>query len=52
MTGKHCYDCRDTHCPGHDIAALLASYIQAGYTASEGYAEILRRLQAALAEAK
>jgi hypothetical protein len=33
-------------------AALLASYIQAGYTASEGYAEILRRLQAALAEAK
>jgi hypothetical protein len=33
-------------------ATLLASYIQAGYTASEGYAEILRRLQAALADAE
>jgi hypothetical protein len=33
-------------------SSLLQSYIKAGYTASEGYAEILRRLQAALAEAK
>ena len=31
-------------------AALLASYIKAGYSAVEAYAEILRRLQAALAE--
>jgi hypothetical protein len=29
-------------------ATLLQSYIAAGYTASEGYAEAVKRLQAAL----